>query len=165
MNAKKVMIAAALAVALPLAALALPGHDGPGGAAWAHQGGPRDEAFEILRGVKLTEAQRTQVHSLMQTAHTQMKPVEQQLRSIHEQIKTALFSTASVDANALKALQEQATTLHAQVDAARLNTAIQVRAVLTPEQLAKAAQMHEQLEALHQQERQILGAPEEHMPQ
>jgi Spy/CpxP family protein refolding chaperone len=119
----------------------------------------------FLRGVQLTDTQRTQLHTLMQSARKDSQPIEQQLHTVHQQIEEALISTASINTAQLTSLQQQESSLRAQLDGNRLNTAIQARALLTTEQLAKAASVHQQLESLHAQERQLLGAGREFRPQ
>ncbi|HXG15930.1 MAG TPA: hypothetical protein VNK50_06750 [Calidithermus sp.] len=53
--------------------------------------------------------------------------------------------------------RSQLQTLHQQLRAAeRLQIALEIRGVLTPEQLARAAQIRQQLEQLRQQERTLL---------
>ena len=158
---KKVLVAAGLAIALPLSALALAGQDARdsfGPAAGFHRGF-HESALGFLRGAQLSDSQRSQVHTLLQASHKQLAPLEQQARSLHKQIEEALYSSGTVDKNQLTQLQQQATELRGQIDAARLDAAIKVRGVLTTEQLSKVASLHQQIESLHSQERQLLSAP------
>jgi Spy/CpxP family protein refolding chaperone len=127
------------------AALAQPHGD------WHHDG------MEILHGLNLTDAQKAEVHKIAEANWAQMKPVMQQMHSIHEQIVGKLTGTAAVSQADLTPLLQQDEQLRSQVDAARLSTALQIRGLLTPQQLTKAASMHQQLEALHAQERAITG--------
>jgi hypothetical protein len=75
------------------------------------------------------------------------------------QISDQLASTASVSATQLTGLQQQAEQFGAQIEAQRLATALQIRALLTPDQLAQSAQVHQQLAALHAQMRSVVGQP------
>jgi Spy/CpxP family protein refolding chaperone len=61
-----------------------------------------------------------------------------------------------VSENELNALQSQITQLRGQLDQQFMKTAVQVRALLTPAQLTKVANLHVQMKALHEQERQLL---------
>ena len=123
-----------------------------------HQGGMGGHGYlGFLQGVTLTSAQQTQMHSIMKANWQQLRPQMQQLRALRQQIAGDLASTAAVNTAQLVALQQQAETLQAQLDQARLGTAVQVRALLTPEQLSQAATVHEQLAALRQQERNVLS--------
>ena len=111
----------------------------------------------FLQGVTLTDAQQARMHDITHASWQQLKPQMQQLRALREQIGGDLASTAAVSAPQLVALQQQAQTLQNQLDQAKLATAIQVRALLTPEQLSQAATVHAQLAALHQQEHAVLS--------
>lgn len=123
-----------------------------------HAGG--GEMFEILHGLNLTEAQKSQIHTIMESAHSASKSTWQQMHAIHEQIVSGLLAGNTQDQ--LASLVQQEEQLRAQEDSAHLATAIQIRGVLTAEQLSKAASTHQQLEALHAQEHALQndGAPE-----
>ena len=124
----------------------------PGG-----RGGMQHGYLGFLQGVTLTGAQQSQMHDIMHANWQQLKPQMQQLRSLREQIGGDLASTAPVSAAQLVALQQQAQTLQNQLDQARLATAMQVRALLTQDQLSQSASVHAQLSTLHQQEHAVLS--------
>lgn len=150
MFGKKTLIAALCVAAIPVVALAAPGgHGGHHG----HRGG-----FSFLEGVTLTADQKTQVHQIMQASWSTAKPLMQQLRADHKQIDDLLAGTGSVTSAQLTAIQTQADQLRTQLESQHLATALQVRALLTPAQLAQSAQTHAQLESLHQQERAVFQA-------
>ncbi len=117
-------------------------------------------AMEFLHGLNLTDAQKTQVHQIMQSNWAAAKPLMQQEHALHEQIITQLL-TAGTTEEQIQPLVQQEEALRTQMDAARLSMALKVRAVLTPEQLAQASSQHEKLEALHQQEREVTGGGDE----
>ena len=111
----------------------------------------------FLQGVTLTDAQQGKMHDIMHTSWQQLKPQMQQLRALREQIGGDLASTAAISTPQIVALQQQAQTLQNQLDQAKLATAMQVRALLTPDQLSQSATVHAQLSALHQQEHAVLS--------
>lgn len=149
MSIRKVLLAASVAALLPLAAMAQ-----ERGGRW-HGGHGGDFAF--LTGVQLTNAQKEQVHELMHTSFAQVKPLMQQLHSLHQQIGDQMASAGSVDQAQVTSLLQQLEQVREQLDQQRLETALQVRALLTPEQLAQAAQAHQQLQSLHAQIKSVLG--------
>jgi periplasmic protein CpxP/Spy len=157
MSIRTLSLATGLVVLLPLAAMA----QAPGGGHWHGRGGG-DLSF--LTGVQLTDAQKEQVHQLFHASHAQIGPLEQQIRSLHQQIENQLASTGSVDQAQLTSLEQQADQLRAQVDQQRLEIALQVRALLTPAQLAQAAQVHQQLQSLHAQMKSVLSQSQETTP-
>jgi Spy/CpxP family protein refolding chaperone len=144
------IVAALFAASLPFAA-ATSALAGPGGHEFHYDGG-----FGFLHGVTLTVEQKAQVHQLIQASWEQSKPVAQQLRAIRKSIVDQLASTGAIDTAKITGLQQQAAQLSDQLQAQRLNAALQVRALLTPAQLAEAAQVHQQLAALHEQEATLL---------
>jgi Spy/CpxP family protein refolding chaperone len=148
---KKILVAALCAALVPLAAIAA-----PDGAGRHHHGGHGPLSF--LQGVTLTPEQKTQVHQIMQASWTQAKPLMQQLRADHKQIDDLLAGTGTVTEAQLTGIQQQAGQLQQQLASQRLATALQVRALLSPAQLAQAAQTHQQLQSLHQQERAVFQA-------
>lgn len=126
-----------------------------------HHGGHHSHGYlEFLQGVTLTEAQKTQVHQIMQAGWSQMKPQMEQLRSLHEQLSGDLASTASLNTAQLVALQQKMQSLQAQMDQARLSTALQVHQLLTADQLGQSAAVHAQLSTLRAQEHSVLSAPD-----
>jgi Spy/CpxP family protein refolding chaperone len=122
---------------------------GPHG--WGGHGDP------ITRGLTLSDTQKQQVRSIEKAAHVQARATVKQLFAIREQIMTQLLSSPSVTEADLTPLVQQADTLKATLDQERLATALQIRQVLTPAQLSQAATLHQQLQALHQQEHQLMG--------
>ncbi|MEI9987979.1 MAG: periplasmic heavy metal sensor [Aliidongia sp.] len=151
MNRKTWMIGALCAALLPLAAVAQQG-DAPGGMPMHFHGGMHGGgASALLQGVTLTSTQQTQIASIRQTNWAAAKPIMQQLRATETQIRDLLLAAGSVNTAQLTSLQQTASSLHQQLDAQRLNTMLQIRAVLTSTQIAQAASTHQQMQALHQQ--------------
>jgi Spy/CpxP family protein refolding chaperone len=148
MFGKKTLIAALCAAAVPLAALAAPGGQGD-----HHRG--RHGEFGFLKGVGLTPEQKAQIHQIVQTSRGTAQPLAQQLRADRKQIGDLLASNGAVTQAQLTPLQQQADQIRQQLESQHLATALQVRALLTPAQLAQSAQTHAQLESLHQQERAL----------
>ena len=148
---KTIMRAGVVAGLLAAGAVQAQGmHGGP-------HGGMGHGYLGFLQGVTLTDAQQTRMHDIMHASWQQLKPQMQQLHALREQIGGDLASTAAISAPQLVALQQQAQTLQNQLDQAHLAAAMQVRALLTPDQLSQAATVHAQLAALHQQEHAVLS--------
>ncbi|MEJ0045819.1 MAG: Spy/CpxP family protein refolding chaperone [Rhodospirillales bacterium] len=118
-------------------------------------GGHHFELTEILHGLNLTDAQKQQAHLAEQAAWARAKPVLEQMHALHEQIATQ-FLTAGTTAAQLAPLVRQEEQLRSKLDSEHLTVALQIRNLLTADQLAKAATLHAQLSALHQQERDVL---------
>jgi len=156
MKGKTWMVGALCAALLPLAAVAQIGDNAAEGIPGHFRGAFRGPDAALLSGVTLTEAQQTQIQQIRQAARAQIKPVVQQLRAVEAQIHTALLTPGAVNGAALTGLQGQASALRTQLDQARLNTLLQVRNVLTAEQLATAASTVTQLKSLRDQARSLM---------
>src|SRR5271163_1325328 len=79
-----------------------------------------------LRAANLTDAQKKQVHDIMETSRTNNAPQMQQMHSIRDQIADKLLSTGSVSASDLDPLLAQQATVQQQLDAQMISTAIQI---------------------------------------
>lgn len=120
-------------------------------------GGPGGGAFGMLHALSLTDAQKTQVHAAMQAGHEASAATRTQMQAIEAQIKSKLTSSGSVTMADVAPLLQQKEQLMAQLDQQRMATVLQIRSVLTPEQISHAASMEAQLTSLHAQERAVMG--------
>src|ERR1700761_6750128 len=107
MTIKTTLLAGGRAPLLPLGASTAPG-GGPGG--FHHHGGGH---FPFLQGVTLTDAQKTQIHTIMQTSRQAAKAEFQQLRTLKQQINDALIQAGSINESQLASLQQQASQIEA----------------------------------------------------
>jgi Spy/CpxP family protein refolding chaperone len=156
MKGRNWAVGALFAALLPLAAVAQVGGSASDGIPGHFRGAFRGPDAALLSGVNLTEAQQTQIQQIRQTARAQIKPVAQQLRAIEAQIHASLLAPGPVNSTTLTGLQGQASALRTQLDQARTNTLLQVRNVLTAEQLATAASTATQLKSLREQARSLM---------
>jgi Spy/CpxP family protein refolding chaperone len=141
-----IAIAAFGFVALSMASQAL---------AQAHEGGWGRGGIGFLRGVNLSDDQKAKVHQIQTASWEQTKPLIEQLRQVHKQLASQLLGPGSVTAAQLQPLVQQEEQLRSKLNAQRLERTLEVRALLTPEQLAQAGSVHAR-EQLHDQERSLL---------
>ncbi len=113
-----------------------------------------------LRAANLTADQKKQVHDIMESSRTSTASQMEQMHSIRDQIADKLLSSGSVSASDLAPLLAQQAALQQQLDAQMISTAIQVRGVLTSDQLSKVADAHTKLKQIHSQIDAILGPPD-----
>jgi Spy/CpxP family protein refolding chaperone len=152
MKFKQLMMAAAASVALGMSGMAVAQ---PRGGEFHHGGG-----MEFLHGLSLTDAQKAQLKAIHQAGWKQMKPIMEQMRALHEQMVNRMLAAGEVTTEALSPLVQQEESLRNQMDAIHLSQTLQMRALLTPEQLAQAASTHAKLETLHQQEHAVMAGEE-----
>ncbi len=124
---------------------------GPMGHEWGHDG------MELLHSANLTAAQKAQVKTIMQASWRTMRPLMQQMRTLHEQEITTFLGSGSVSADQFQPVIAQEETLRNQIDAAHLDAMLKIRGVLTADQISAAATKHAQMEQLHAQERALMG--------
>jgi Spy/CpxP family protein refolding chaperone len=120
---------------------------------WAHRAGRGD--FAILRAVGLTDEQKAQIRQIYANHRPQLQALYQQLRAAERQLRDQLYGPnppTVADLDPINRLREQ-------LAAERLQIALEIRNVLTPEQLARAAQIRQRLQQLRQQERSLLTPP------
>ncbi|MGO9604763.1 MAG: periplasmic heavy metal sensor [Candidatus Binataceae bacterium] len=125
---------------------------GPGGPMMMGGGPMLPPPFMMaLRAANLTDAQQSQLHQILDSSRSQTEPVMKQLHSIHEQIANRLLSADPLTASDLAPLTQQAGQLDQQMQQQSLNTALKIRGILTPEQLAKMNQFNQKMSAIHKQ--------------
>lgn len=152
MTFKRTMIAAAACLTLASTvamAQPMPGMGGHG----MEMGRP---GMMMLEGLNLTDAQKQAAQEIIHGSWQQARPLMQQLRGVRQQFAGQLLAPGSVTAAQFAPLMQQEQALRAQLDTQRLDTALKLRALLTPEQLAQAATKRDKLVALHAQMRDVM---------
>jgi Spy/CpxP family protein refolding chaperone len=152
MNLRHLTIAAVAACGLAGAGIALAQPQG----GW-HHGGFGGGDMEFLRGLNLTDAQKEQARSIEKSAWEQAKPLMEQMHTLHEQVITTLLTAGSTQAQ-VAGIVAQEESIRNQLDTNRVATALQLRNLLTSDQLSQAADLHTRLAALHEQEHEAISA-------
>ncbi len=152
----------ALAAAGPAMAHGHCGGEGPGGGfRFGHLPPP---LMMTLRAANLTSAQKDQVHKILDSSRAQSKPVFEKLHAIHEQVADKLLSSGKVTMADLAPLMKQEAQLHDQLHQQMMETALKVRAVLTPDQLKKVADVNAKLKEIHKEIQSLMGPPPSDQP-
>jgi len=94
----------------------------------------------MLKAANLTDAQKSQIKQIFESRHATMKPQLDQLKTAHEQIMSKLLTPGTVTTADLSASMQQISQLRGQLAQARLEDAVAIRNLLTPDQLAAVAQ-------------------------
>ena len=101
----------------------------------------------FLRGIDLTADQKTQVQQIMANHRETFRGLLDQLRSVHTEIESKILSTGNVEEADLTAPIQQLAQLQNQLADEHLKVTLEIRKLLTPEQLTQAAQHREQMQA------------------
>ncbi len=103
----------------------------------------------VLKGVDLTEAQEKQVRDIMTAHRATFRTLFGELQAAHKDVADKLFAPGDVAAEDLTTHMQRVTQLREQLMQEGLKVALEVRGVLTAEQLAKAAELKDRMRALH----------------
>jgi Spy/CpxP family protein refolding chaperone len=103
----------------------------------------------VLKGVDLTDAQENQVRDIMAAHRATFRSLFSELQAAHKDVADKLFAPGDVQAEDLTAPMQRVAQLREQLMQEGLKVALEVRGVLTPEQLAKAAELKDRMRALH----------------
>lgn len=135
--------AAALVVAvaggLAVNAVAQP-HRGPDGFGGPMMMGNPHRLERLLSTLHATDAQRTQIMSILTTARTDLRAQHEAGRALQQKMMD-VFTAPSVDANAAESLREQMLTQHDQASRRMMQAMLDVSNVLSPEQRQQFGQM------------------------
>ena len=110
----------------------------------------------LLKGVDLTPEQEAQVKTLMAGQRENLRAQFQQLRATHEEMANKLFTPGEVKVEDLAPQMQRITQIREQLMKDGLNVMLEVRKILTAEQLAKAIQIKERMKILHEEMRSLL---------
>ena len=87
--------------------------------------------------------------------HDQSRPVSELNAQLEKQIQQMQMQLQQ-----MQGLQDQVRSLQQQLDTQMVSTAIQIRGVLTADQLSKVSAAHDKLKQIHSQIDAILGPPD-----
>jgi Spy/CpxP family protein refolding chaperone len=111
----------------------------------------------LLRGANLTADQKSQVQQIMANHRATFRDLFGQLRAAQDQMANKLFSAGRLQEADLAPQVQQIAQLRNQLADEGLKVVLEIRGVLTPEQLAKASQLKSQMQSLHSQMRSLWG--------
>lgn len=151
-------LAGALVGVLLLAGAAAPAlAQAPGREASMRGGGRGDgELWLMIRAASLTPEQQTRVRAILSAHRTSARPVVEQLRQAQQELGTKLLAPGPVQAADLQPQLQRIGQLRDQLAQDSAAAALEVRAVLTPEQLARVAQTKDRLKQLREEMRQLM---------
>ena len=135
----------ALFIGLALAgicAVSVQAQPGPPGMGHHHGpmmgGGPGRLIPLLLHATDLTSDQETQAHQILDAGHPAAEQIFTQLHQANKDLANLLLGQAVPAADAVAAQQAQIAQLQQQLAQQETSTVLALRAILTPDQLAKA---------------------------
>ncbi|GBQ28496.1 Spy/CpxP family protein refolding chaperone [Gluconacetobacter sacchari] len=157
----------AVTVLAGLSATVAQAHDmpPPGAGPGFHHGWGQRHGMEMLAGLKLTPAQRTQIHAILEAARKGRHGDWKQAGALHEQIRDLLLAPGPVDRAKLTSLTQQIEAIYHADAEARLDVAVKIHDILTPAQLADAKAREDKIRSLHEQLRDLMTPPPAEAPE
>ena len=142
-NIKRFLVAASVALAIPLGAAAFQGEPGghPGCGHFAGRGGPGmggEMMFPHLRGLNLSEAQRDKIFEIMHAQAPLMREKAKAVRKAEDDLRALAAADDYSDAKA-RTLADTAAKAISEMSLARARAERQVFEALTPEQRKQLA--------------------------
>ena len=116
-----------------------------------HLGMEGHEMGFFAKQLNLTDEQQAQMKTIMESAHTTMKPLRQQSHQIDQQLHQYAMSTGKYDETSVQGLANQKAQIDAQLTVAQTKIHNQMFQLLTPDQQAKAKELVASHEARMQQ--------------
>ena len=130
---------------------------GPWGGGHMHHhgfmGGPM-----MLGALGLTSDQKTEVNQIMSTLSTNLEPLFEQLHQGHEHITSKLLTQGSVTMADINPILTENAAIQQQIEQQKMAAVLQVRALLTPDQLNKAATIQQKLQQIHAEMRALFSS-------
>jgi len=140
---------------MPAYAQPRPGFHGPMGGMTGDGGGMMLPM--LLRGANLTADQKAQMKQIMANHRANFQNLFSQLRAAQDQISGKLLSPGAVRETDLAPQTQQIAQLRNQLADEGLRVVLEIRSILTPDQLAKASQLKTQMQSLRNQMRNLVG--------
>jgi len=111
----------------------------------------------LLRSANLTADQKPQVRQFMANHRAAFRDLFNQLRAVQQDMSTKLFSTGAVQEADLMADNQQIAALRSQLAQEGLKVVLEIRNILTTDQLTSVAQRYQQLQSVREQMRNMWG--------
>ena len=109
----------------------------------------------LFKGAALTPDQETRVKAILAAHRANARDLMRQLRAAREGVVDKLVAPGAVAAGDLEPLRQQITQLEEQLSQDRLGVALEIRALLTPDQLAKAQRVKDRFRELRAEMRAL----------
>lgn len=110
----------------------------------------------LLRGANLTPEQDAKVREILTARRAASQTLVAQLRQAQDELADKLFAPGSLKEADLQPQLQKIAQLREQLLRESTKVALEVRALLTPEQMAKAAQTKDRMRQLQNEMRQLL---------
>jgi Spy/CpxP family protein refolding chaperone len=109
----------------------------------------------LLRALDLTADQHALIQEIRTNHRAAVQDLLTQLHAAQDNLANKLFAPGALQESQLMADTQQISQLRNQLAQERIRVMLEIRAVLTPDQLAKAAQLNQQMQSIRTQMRNL----------
>jgi Spy/CpxP family protein refolding chaperone len=113
----------------------------------------------VLKKLNLTDDQKTQARIIMEAHRQTLQTLFQQSETAREAMADQFYAAGDLTTADFTSQTQQINQWQAQIMAEGLKTSLAIRAILTPEQLTQAAQIKDQIRAMHAQMHRLFEQP------
>jgi Spy/CpxP family protein refolding chaperone len=162
LTTRTILAAALLVASTATAALAQSPPPGPGAPLEGMReamGRTDGELWLMIRAANLTPEQQAKVRGILSAHRAVTRPLIEQLRQAQQELGAKLLAPGPLQPADLQPQLGRIGQLRDQLAQDGAQAALEVRAVLTPEQLARAAQTKERLTQLREEMRRLMQPP------
>jgi Spy/CpxP family protein refolding chaperone len=153
---KHLGILGAVLIAMGVGTLAVYAQVGPGLRGQMMGGAPAGIMSPLLlRALDLTADQHTLIQEIRINHRAAAQDLLTQLHAAQDNLANKLFAAGALQESQLMADTQQISQLRNQLAQERIRVMLEIRAVLTPDQLAKAAQLNQQMQSIRTQMRNL----------
>ena len=110
----------------------------------------------LLRSANLTPEQEAKVRETLTARRAASRALIDQLRQAQRELADRVFAPGNLEEADLAPQLQRIASLREQLVQENARVALEVRAILTPEQLARAAQVKNRMRELHNEMRQLM---------
>ena len=110
----------------------------------------------LLRSANLTPEQEAKVRETLTARRAASRALIDQLRQAQRELADRVFAPGHLEEADLAPQLQRIASLREQLVQENARVALEVRAILTPEQLARAAQVKDRMRELHNEMRQLM---------
>jgi Spy/CpxP family protein refolding chaperone len=97
--------------------------------------------FRVLKGLDLTAEQQTQIQAIKEAHRDTLMALGRELHAVNDEVTNKFLSSGDVTAENFTSQTERVAALEAQLFKERLAVGLEVRKVLTPDQLTQATEI------------------------
>ena len=111
----------------------------------------------LPRVANLTPDQQVQMKAIFGSHRATLRSLTGQARAAEQELRTKLAAPGSLQADDLQPISQRLSQLRDQISQERLAIALEVRALLAPDQLAKVAQFQQRFRELRSEMRALMA--------